>query len=50
MLLAIDVGLEHSIDVGSTSKIWTEKSAPCGAETCTKGECIEGMDLQQSWP
>jgi hypothetical protein len=50
MLLAVDVGLENSIGVGSISNIWSEKSALCSAETCTKGECIEGIDLQQSSP
>lgn len=48
MLLANDFGRKNSNDFGSTPNAWSEKSAPCSTETRTKGECIDGMDLQQS--
>jgi hypothetical protein len=48
MLLIDDFGLKDSSDVGNMANTWTEKSVPCSTETRTKGECIDGMDLQQS--
>lgn len=46
-LRAEEVRSNDSIDVGSTASIGNDRPA-WPDEGCTNGECIEGMDLQQS--
>lgn len=36
-------------ELGSTANTTLAKEVPCTDEGCTKGECIVGMVLQQSW-
>jgi hypothetical protein len=39
-----------SLEVGVTAKATADGDTPCKVEGCTKGACIVGMALQQSWP
>ena len=40
----------HWLDFGATAETTAATDVPCPEETCTKGPCVVGMVLQQSWP
>jgi hypothetical protein len=39
-----------SLDASATANTMAEADKPCPDESCTKGPCMVGMSLQQSWP